>query len=155
MPVLSSNGLERSYPKFLTFENLPDNIKQAIREGVLRTLGSSALSGEDVIREAQCFPWETLSIDLVEIHAYLNADVIINTILALVRDGAVEMTCLRDPTMAMSQWIPKYRKVRSRRDVEADEAMQTSRCMKISKPWKQKQRVENSAEWITGGAAFA
>lgn len=153
MPVLSAGNQFQGQPKFLTFENLPDNIKEAMREIVLYTLGSSTLSGDDIIGEAQRFPWESLSKELVEIHAYLNADVIINTILSLVRDGLVEMTCLRDPSLPISQWIPKYRKVRSRRDPEAFEAMKSTRFMKIAKPWK--QREGNSADWITGGAAFA
>merc|ERR1712159_373534 len=147
MPKISN------FTKFLTFENLPDNIKEAMREIVLYTLGSSTLSGDDIIGEAQRFPWESLSKELVEIHAYLNADVIINTILSLVRDGLVEMTCLRDPSLPISQWIPKYRKVRSRRDLEAFEAVKSTRFMKIAKPCK--QREGNSADWITGGAAFA
>jgi hypothetical protein len=153
MDVLSNDTPGQSYPKFFTYENLPDDIKKAMREGVLQTLGMSALAGDDVIREVQFYPWESMAPELADIRAYFNADIIITTLLALVRDGEVEMTCLRDPNVPMTQWIPKYRKVRSRRKSEAEEAMKASRCMKIAKPWK--QRDENaSADWITGGAAF-
>lgn len=153
MPVLSTNVHEQSFPKFLTFENLPENIKLVIREGVLICLGSNILSADDIVLDAQHFPWDSLSRDLVEIQAFINADIIINTILSLVRDGLVEMTCLRDPYLPISEWTPKYRRVRSRRDIESEETPKASRCMKIAKPWK--QREGNSTDWITGRAAFA
>jgi hypothetical protein len=152
MDVVSSNG-GQAYPKFLSFENLPDDVKQTMREVVLHALGCGALTGDDVIRETERYPWESLSSELAAIRDCFNADIIINTLLALVRDGVVEMTCLRDLNVPMAQWVPRYRKVRSSRALEIEESMKASRCMKIAKPWK--QREENKSDWVSGGSAFA
>lgn len=149
---VESNGGGQSYPKFATYENLPDDIKNAMHEVVLNILGASSLTGDDVIGECQRYPWDASTSDVADIRGYCNTDVIINTLLALVRDGIVEMTYLSDPNVPISQWVPKYRRVRSRRALEAVEAIKASRCMKIAKPWK--QREEKRADWITGKGAF-
>jgi hypothetical protein len=51
----------------------------------------------------------------------------------------------------MSEWIPRYRRVvrqKPKRNIETEEALKASKCMKIAKPWK---NTDTSAEWITGG----
>jgi len=137
------------YPKFVTFENLPDDIRRDIREAVLLVLGSSAHTADDLIRFMKSYSWDS---EMTEVSPYFNADTIINALLALVRDGIVEMACFRDPSVPMEEWVPKYRRVRSQRALASEAAMKASKCMKIRKPWK--QREETSAEWISGGAAF-
>jgi hypothetical protein len=149
---VESNSGGQSYPKFVAYENLPEDIKSAMHEVVLNVLGNCSLTGDDVIGECQRYPGETSTGGLAEIRGYCNTDVIINTLLALVRDGIVEMTYLSDPNVPISQWVPKYRRVRSRRALEAVEAIKASRCMKIAKPWK--QREDKSADWISGKGAF-
>ena len=145
-----SDGLGNSYPRVTTFETLPESMKETMREVVLQALGLGVLSGDEIIQEAHYFPWESLPNGLSQIRAYINPDVIINTLLGLVRDGVVEMTCFKDPSVPVSEWVPRYRRViRTRRQVEAEETLKESKCMKISKPWK---RPDNSElEWVTGG----
>jgi len=145
-------GSGQALPKFITFENLPQDVKNAMREIVLRSLGSGTLSADELILTVMRFPWESISSDFETIREYFNADIIINSLLALVRDGVVEMTSFRNFKVPMDQWIPKYRKVRSVRAMQIEESIQKSRCMKIAKPWK--QRESNTTEWVSGGAAF-
>ena len=145
---VSSDSDAKSYPKFLSFENLPDDVKEAMREVVLHSLGEGTLTGEEVIQKVHQYPWETFSPDLASTRGYLNADIVINSLLALVRDGVVEMTSIRNFKLPIGQWVPKYRKVRSLRAMKIEESIKSSRCMKIAKPWKK-------SEWITGGAAFS
>eukprot|EP00980_Cylindrotheca_fusiformis_P001626 scaffold368_cov125-Cylindrotheca_fusiformis.AAC.4 len=135
----------------LSYETLPDVMKETMREVVLQALGSFVLTGEDVVLEAQRFPWESLPNAFSLIRAYVNADIIITTLLALVKDGLVEMTCFKDMSKPMYEWIPRYRRVvqKPKRDVETEEALKASKCMKISKPWKKVD--DSSTEWITGG----
>lgn len=136
--------------KFVSYDNLPDYVKHAMQEVVLHILNTHSLTGDDVIGECHRYPWAANG--LVEIRGYCNTDVIINTVLTLVRDGIVEMTYVSDPNVPISEWVPKYRRVRSRRALEAVEAIKASRCMKIAKPWK--QREEKSSDWISGNCAF-
>jgi hypothetical protein len=121
-----------------------------MQDVVLQTLDLSAMTGEEVIAKALWYPWGTSMKSVPSIQGYCNTDIIINTLLDLVRDGIVEMATIRDPLTPMSQWIPKYRRVRTNRAIEAVEAIKASRCMKISKPWKQRSESKTT-EWITGG----
>lgn len=147
MRIESNTFSDWTFPKFVMYENLPDEIKIGMQQIVLQILGNSALPGDEVIREAQRFPWEDKAMV-----GYCNADVIINTLLALVRDGIVEMATSRIPNVPMAKWIPKYRRVRSNRALAAEEAIKSSKCMKIAKPWKQREEAET--EWISGQQAF-
>lgn len=136
-----------SFHKATTFDSLPKEMKEVMREVVLEALGAFVLTGDDIINGARLFPWESLSDGLSQIRGYINADIIINTLLGLVKDGIVEMTCFKDPTLPITQWVPRYRKVdRVRREVEAEDALKSSRCMKIAKPWKR----TDASEWVTG-----
>ncbi|KAG7349727.1 CW-type zinc finger domain containing protein [Nitzschia inconspicua] len=147
MTIESSFSPNLTFPKFVTYENLPDEIKIGMQDVVLQILGNSALLGDEVIYETQRYPWENKMMI-----GYCNADVVINTLLALVRDGIVEMATSRNPNIPIEQWIPKYRRVRSKRALAAEEAIKSSKCMKIAKPWK--QREETKTEWISGQRAF-
>jgi hypothetical protein len=151
MEVFSDGSIGSPQQKFLSYETLPEAMKETMREVVLQALGLYVLTGDDVVQEAQRVPWESLPNGLSFIRAYVNADVIINTLLALVKDGFVEMTCFKDMSKPMSEWIPRYRRVvrqKPKRNIETEEALKASKCMKIAKPWK---KVDTSAEWITGG----
>lgn len=148
---ITSRVADSSYPKFLGFENLPNDVKETMREVVVRSLGDGTLTGDEVIREVQLYPWETLSAEFASMRKYFNADIIINSLLSLIRDGVVETTCLRNCNIPLSQWVPLYRKARSQRAIENEENIKASRCMKISKPWKQRE----TSSWVTGFTAFS
>jgi len=151
--VLSSSTGDMNIPgeKLKTYEYLSDEIKHAMQDVVLQTLEFGCLSGDEVIGKAQWFPYETSIKGVAGIRGYCNEDIIINTLLDLVRDGLVEIATVRDPFLPMSQWVPQYRRVGTRRAIEAMEAIKASRCMKIAKPWKQRP-AENltTTECVTG-----
>jgi hypothetical protein len=150
---VSSSNVGQNFPKFLSFENLPEDLKQAMRDIVLRSLGEGTLTAEEVMMEVHCHPWETYAPDLVSIRGCFNTDIIVNSLLALVRDGVVEMTSIRNFRVPMGEWVPKYRKVRSVRAMKIEEAIKASRCMKIAKPWKQREGM--ISDWVTGASAFS
>ena len=147
IPILSSS-FGHSPMKHLTFESLPEDMKKTMREIVLTTLGSSSLTGDAVLYETQHLDWDNLPPAWLKLKDLCTPDIVVNTLLELVRGGVLEMACSRDFDRPMGEWVPKYRQVRSRRKTEVDEAMKASRCMKISKPWK--QRENDSEGWISG-----
>ena len=149
--VISGGNYGQPYKRECRYENLPGDMKNSWRELVLYALGLGTLTGDEVLLEAQDHQWEDMPTEWLEMRSYCTADIVVNTLLQLVRDGQVEMTCSRESHLSMDQWVPKYRKVRRRR--EADEAVTASRCMKISKPWK--QRDESNSDWISGRTTSA
>ena len=152
-PLQVSSGIVRPLSDRLhTYDNIPENAKQAMREIVLRSLGDRTLTGDELILEIQRHPWENFAPDVASIRGYFNGDIIVNALLGLVRDGVVEMTSMRNYKVPIGQWVPKYRKVRSVRAMKIEESIKSSRCMKIAKPWKQR---ECNTDWITGGSAFS
>ena len=85
--------------------------------------------------------------------SYCNTEIVINTLLALVRDGVIEMTTGCDRRIPIAEWIPLYRRVKTKRALAAEEQIRASKCMKIAKPWK--QRNDSSGDWVTGREAFS
>jgi hypothetical protein len=150
--VISGGNYGQPYQKqSYRYENLSEDMKNSWKELVLYALGLGTLTGDEVLLEAQDHQWEDMPTEWLEMRSYCTTDIVVNTLLQLVRDGQVEMTCSREPHLPMEEWVPKYRKVRRRR--EADEAVTASRCMKISKPWK--QREESNSDWISGRTTLA
>jgi len=151
--VLSSSAVNINIPgqKFKTYECLSNEIKHAMQDVVLQTLEFGCLTGEEIIGKAQWFPYVTSIKGVAGIRGYCNEDIIIHTLLELVRDGLVEMATVRDIFRPISQWVPRYRRVGTRRAYEAVEAIKASRCMKIAKPWKQRPAESTmKTEWVTG-----
>mmetsp|Transcript_5854 Transcript_5854/g.16672 ORF Transcript_5854/g.16672 Transcript_5854/m.16672 type:complete len:1575 (+) Transcript_5854:419-5143(+) len=150
--ILSSNfanipGYANTTKMIKTYECLTNEIKHAMQDVVLQTLEFGCLTADEVIGKAQWFPYEAgVSGGL---KAYCNPEIIIHTLLDLVRDGIVEMNTVRDAYLPITEWIPKYRRVGTRRAIEAVEAIKASRCMKIAKPWKQRSN-KPTEEWVTG-----
>ncbi len=151
--VLSTSTSSLNIPgqKLKTYDSLPDEIKHAMQDVVLQTLEFGCLTGDEITGKAQWFPYETSIKGVAGIRGYCNEDIIIHTLLDLVRDGLVEMATVGNPYNPVSQWVPRYRRVGTRRAFEAVEAIKASRCMKISKPWKQRPSKSTTAtEWVTG-----
>ena len=151
IPILSAS-FGNSTKRHLTFESLPDDMKKTMREIVLHTLGAATLTSDVVLYGTQNQRWETLPPAWLKLKGMCTPDIVVNTLLELVRGGVVEMACYREIGRPIGEWVPKYRQVRSRRAAEVDEAMKASRCMKISKPWK--QRESDNGEWISGNAVL-
>eukprot|EP00934_Nitzschia_sp_Nitz4_P006102 Nitzschia sp. Nitz4//scaffold11_size288233//203439//207978//NITZ4_000799-RA/size288233-processed-gene-0.181-mRNA-1//1//CDS//3329534149//6092//frame0 len=149
--VVSSNTPDLQ-DSSLRYGNLPDDVKDALRELVIQCIGVGTLTAEEMLYQVHMFPWESISPDLAAMRRYFNEDIIVNTLVTLVRDGVLETTCFRNLSVPVSKWVPKYRRVRSRRAAEMEESIKTNRCMKISKPWKQR---ESDAEWVSGDSALS
>ncbi len=151
--VLSSSASTWNIPgqKLKTFDSLQDEIKHAMQDVVLQTLEFGCLTADEITGKAQWFPYETSIKGVAGIRGYCNEDIIVHTLLDLVRDGLVEMATVTDPYLPVSQWVPRYRRVGTKRANEAIEAIQASRCMKIAKPWKQRpSKSTTTTEWVTG-----
>eukprot|EP00536_Pseudo-nitzschia_multiseries_P014529 jgi/Psemu1/262239/estExt_Genewise1Plus.C_7190021 len=150
--ILSSNfgnipGYANTTKMIKTYACLTNEIKLAMQDVVLQTLEFGCMTADEVIGKAQWFPYETGVSGGVK--GYCNPDIIIHTLLDLVRDGLVEMNTVRDPYLPITEWVPKYRRVGTCRAIEAVEAIKASRCMKIAKPWKQRS-TQPTEEWVTG-----
>lgn len=159
---MTASSAATTTAKLRAFESLSDDVKHAMQDIVLQTLEFGCLTGNEVVRKAQCFPYETSLPRAGGIKGYCNPDIIVHTLLDLVRDGLVEMAAVRDPLGPITQWVPRYRRVGTRRALEAFEAIKASRCMKISKPWKQRTALTDAAssgnttqqtEFVTGQRA--
>jgi len=151
--VLSSSTSALNIPgqKFKTYDSLSDEMKHAMQDVVLQTLEFGCLTGDEITGKAQWYPYETSIKGVNGIRGYCNEDIIIHTLLDLVRDGLVEMATVKDPFLPVSQWVPRYRRVGTRRAFEAVDAIKKSRCMKIAKPWKQRPSENTTTtEWVTG-----
>jgi len=161
--VLSSSSLSSSsnnlaagnsshHPQGTTYDSLSEDVKHTMQDVVLQILDFNVMTGEEVIGKAQLKSSSSVS---STIQGCCNVDIIIHTLLDLVRDGIVEMATLRTPLTPVSHWVPKYRRVRTNRAREAVAAIKASRCMKIAKPWKQRNNDSTTTppttEWITGG----
>lgn len=156
--ILSSSAGDINIPgqKLKTYAFLTDEIKHAMQDIVLQTLEFGCLTGDEVILKMQWFPYETSIKGVAGIRGYCNEDIVVHTLLDLVRDGLVEMATVKDPFRPMAQWVPRYRRVGTRRAMEAVEAIKASRCMKIAKPWKQRPSEDTTTtttEWVTGQKA--
>ncbi|VEU33799.1 unnamed protein product [Pseudo-nitzschia multistriata] len=139
-------GYPASTKMIKTYDSLTVEVKHAMQDAVLQTLEFGCLSSDEVVAKAQWFPFETSVV-----RAYCNPDIIVHTLLDLVRDGLVETNAVRNPFLPLSEWVPRYRRVGTRRAIEAVEAIKASRCIKISKPWKQRGTPKSALEeWVTG-----
>jgi len=157
---LSSNTLSAGnsshHPQGTTYDSLSEDVKHTMQDVVLQILDFNVMTGEEVIGKAQLKSSSSVSSTIQG--CFCNVDIIIHTLLELVRDGIVEMATLRTPLTPVSHWVPKYRRVRTNRAREAVAAIKASRCMKIAKPWKHQRNNNDSTttpptttEWITGG----
>jgi hypothetical protein len=134
----------RLKPKPDAYTSLDKFGKICISDLVLDLIGDNALTGDQVVTFSKMA-------DVGEMARYCNPDIIINTLLALVKDGVLEMSC-PDPTIPIQQWIPQFRRTRTPRAQQIADSIKSSSNIKISKPWKRRDGDTQSG-WVTGGGA--
>jgi hypothetical protein len=136
---LRSLGTDLSYP------SLPDDLKREMKELVYHALGGSTMASHEVLLEAQCRPWEGVPKVWTELKAACTVDSVVACLLELVSDGRVEVAPATGAEVSVLEAMPKFRRVVKSPQVpqlepEEEDAVpppvKTSRCMKISKPWK-------------------
>ena len=136
---------------FYSFDTLPVNLRQSMKDLILHALGTQTLTGDEVLLEAQCRNWDNVPKGWAASRAYCSINVVVTALCDLVKEGVVE--CVQSnmgDNWDISQWNPRYRRAKPLEDVTMDTALPTSssptsilvsgdettRCMKISKPWK-------------------
>jgi hypothetical protein len=85
--------------------------------------------------------WENVQEAWVEVRAFCSIDVVITALCELVKECRVDCVQSLGPNWTVKDWNPRYRRAKG---VDADKdvqpktanANQSSRCMKIAKPWK-------------------
>eukprot|EP00529_Nitzschia_sp_RCC80_P006907 CAMPEP_0113524538 /NCGR_PEP_ID=MMETSP0014_2-20120614/46270_1 /TAXON_ID=2857 /ORGANISM="Nitzschia sp." /LENGTH=1527 /DNA_ID=CAMNT_0000422657 /DNA_START=287 /DNA_END=4870 /DNA_ORIENTATION=+ /assembly_acc=CAM_ASM_000159 len=116
--------------------------KISMSDLVLDIIGDNAFTGDQIVAFAK-------ATQVGQMATYCNTDIIVNTLLSLVKDGVLEMSCL-DPSIPMHQWVPQFRRTRTPRARQIVDKIKSSSNIKISKPWK---RRATEQEWVTGGNA--
>jgi len=136
---------------FYSFDTLPVNLRQSMKDLILHALGTQTLTGDEVLLEAQCRNWDNVPKGWAASRAYCSINVVVTALCDLVKEGVVE--CVQSnmgENWDISQWNPRYRRAKPLEDVTMGTALPTSssptsilasgdgttRCMKISKPWK-------------------
>jgi hypothetical protein len=127
-----------------TFDTLPIEVKQPVKDLILEVLGERTLTGEDVMLGSQNGNWENLSVACLNARPYCTINVVVTALCELVREGILE--CLREAnaTWTVADWTPRYRRPSHALLPQTPEEVQSasslmrmgSRCMKIAKPWK-------------------
>lgn len=115
-----------------TYDNLPENIQQPMKDFVLKVLGSQVLTGDALVEHGKELSSDLLSDSCKKALPYFTLNVAVTTIYELVKDGTVE--CVRNP----SDFTTMYRCVVVKRVKPSVKPTvhRVSRCMKIAKPWK-------------------
>jgi hypothetical protein len=137
---------------FYTYDTLPREAQVLARELVLGVIGDGSLSSEEILKRAR----ETKTSPVVR---FFTINVVVTCLYALVKEGLVDCVQKMGPSWTVKDWDPRYR----RRLVKAmgaragaagrapsgppsssspspspSDAHKASRCIKISKPWKQR-----------------
>jgi hypothetical protein len=126
---------------FYSFDSLPSSKKEALKDLLLHSLDSKTLTGDEVLLEVQARQWENVQEVWVEVRSYCSLDVVITALCELVKEDRVDCVQSLGPNWTVKDWNPRYRRAKG---VDADKgvqpktenAHQSSRCMKIAKPWK-------------------
>jgi len=116
-----------------TYDELPQNLRQQMKELVFHSLGNGMLASHEVLLHVQCRPWEAAPKLWFDLQAFCTIDTVMAALLDLVKDGRAE--AVGDSAM------PKFRRTIQPNPVpvlsdEAPPPTRKSKCMKIAKPWK-------------------
>jgi hypothetical protein len=127
----------------LTFETIPHELKQLMREYLLHVLGKYSLTGDDIVQQAQAMDTEILRDEYKKVQPYCTKNVVITALCELVKDGSVECIQKIGLNWTMQDWRPRFRRTLQKTpeankhlDPPSVSVHSLSRCMKISKPWK-------------------
>ena len=111
-----------------TFDTLPADVQEPLKELLLDILGHETMPGDQVMLEAKNVNRENLSEACVKARSFCTINVVVTALCHLVREGKVE--CIQELGKSWTDFSPRYRRARVASQRKA------SRCMKISKPWK-------------------
>ena len=121
-------------PKY-SFETIPREWKQDMKDMVLQALANKTLLGEEVLLECQCRPWDNAPLS-PEFRAYFTKDTVITLLCELVKEGKVQLVQTFGKDWTVKDWNPRYRRSNVSNIENAAPVALKSRCMKIAKPWK-------------------
>jgi hypothetical protein len=126
---------------FYSFDSLPSPKKEALKDLLLYSLDSKTLTGHEVLLEVQSRQWENVQESWVEVRAFCSIDVVITALCELVKECRVDCVQSLGPNWTVKDWNPRYCRAKglgADKDVlpKTANANQSSRCMKIAKPWK-------------------
>jgi hypothetical protein len=139
--VTSGVAVKPQRTPFYSFDSLPSPKKEALKELLLHSLDSKTLTGDEVLLEVQGRQWENVQESWVEVRSFCSLNVVITALCELVKEDRVDCVQSLGPNWTVKDWNPRYRRAKG---VDADKgvqpktanAHQSSRCMKIAKPWK-------------------
>jgi len=140
-PLVTSGASTVKKPLFYSFDSIPSHKKEALKEMLLDSLASKTLTGYETLLEVQCREWENAPVAWAEIRAYCSYDVVVTALCELVKEGKVVCVQSLGPNWTVKDWNPRYKCAKASNFDSGEQskplnAHESSRCMKIAKPWK-------------------
>merc|ERR1712150_5477 len=119
-----------------SLEELPKETISTLKDIVYHALGTSTLAGHEVLLEAQCRKWEDSPQKWEDLRALCTIDLIVTLLFELVKDGRVEIIKKHGSNPPYTTKVNRYRRVALSAKDKSRKKSRSSKCMKISKPWK-------------------
>lgn len=132
---LESAGFGKPFLPKYSFETIPRDMKQDMKDMILQALTNKTLLGEEVLLECQCRQWDNAPPSW-EIRAHFTKDSVITLLCELVKEGKVQLVQTFGRDWTVKDWNPRYRRSNVSNIENAAPVALKSRCMKIAKPWK-------------------
>ena len=152
LPDSSESGNKPARDPFYSFDTLPVEMRQSMKDIILHALGNKTLTGDQVLLEAQCRNWDNAPEGWKAARAYCSINVVVTALCELVKEGVVDCIQKIGPEWEIKHWNPLYRRAKPRSStsggatVDASPAVgahavmesesKPTRSLKISKPWK-------------------
>jgi len=111
---------------------------ESMKAMVYYAIGSRVLTVQDLLLECKCREWNDLQ--WIELRAHCTLESIKYSLTELINDGLMEVVCNPSHVDTIQGGIIKYRRTLINNDTvkkNPEKRSSQSRCMKISKPWKQ------------------
>jgi hypothetical protein len=130
---------------FHTYDTLPRDAQELAREIILRVIDDGSLSSEEILKRAR-------ELTTSAVLKFFTINVVVTCLYALVKEGLVDCVQKMGPNWTVKDWDPRYRRraiksmgasvdcssSRPPSSLSSSGAHKASRCIKIAKPWKQR-----------------
>ena len=136
-----------------TFDNLPRETKESLKDLILQSLGSRTLTGEEVANDIQHRNWQQVPLGWAAAQPHCTVNTIVMTMCELVKEGVLE--CMKGFMNGGNSgpFVLRYRRAKSYSQATLKHVPSPScgidcdgdaghRCMKFAKPWKSTDATE-------------
>jgi hypothetical protein len=130
----------------LTFETLPRDIQEPVKDFLLRVIETGTISGDEIVRRTKdgIVDAALLPGPIQKARRFCTENVVITALCHMVKEGKLDCIQRMEPSWSTCGWNPHFRRAatvsplpQTLPKTSESPAHKRSRCMKISKPWKQ------------------